>query len=104
LEEQSEIIRKQQEKESKMEENSEFSESMKNNLEKLGFDALPLQDMYDDVVLGISNPNAMLRANGFSNSQILDIWDRRIHKVTDYTYNQDDVNDEGRPTKWYLKK
>ena len=104
LEEQSEIIKKQQEKESQMEENSEFSESMKRNLERLGFSELPLQDMYDDVVLGISNPNAMLRANGFSNSQILDIWDRRLHKVTDYTYNEDDVNNEGRPAKWYLKK
>lgn len=104
LEEQSEIIKSQQEKEAKVEENSEFSKSMKNNLEKLGFDALPLQDMYDDVLLGISSPTAMLKANGFNNTQTLDIWDRRVHKVTDYTYNQDDVNDEGRPTKWYLKK
>lgn len=103
LEEQSEIIKKQQEKEAKAKENSDFSESMKNNLEKLGFESLPLQDMYDDVLLGINSPTAMLKANGFSNTQALDIWDRRIHKVTDYTYNENDVNDEGRPSKWYLK-
>jgi hypothetical protein len=104
LKEQDEIIKSKEEKESEMQEKSEFSKSMKSNLEKLGFGSLPLQDMYDDVVLGVSNPGAMLKENGFNNSQILDIWDRRIHRVTDYTYDKDKVNDDGRPAKWTLKK
>ena len=88
----------------KMKDNNEYASSMKQKMEKLGFDKLPNQDMYDDVVLGIRGLGDFLKVNGFKQKQIDDIVDKNLYKVSDFEYDEKDVNDNGIPTKWHIKK
>lgn len=84
-------------------EQDENKKEMKESLDKMGFGELPKQDMYKDVVLGKRGEGDMLKANGFNNMQIKDIIVRKIRKVTDYTYDEDRVNEDGVPAEWKLK-
>ena len=107
LESDNEALRKEnaewREKYEELMENNENFKKLKDELFDMGFDELPLQDNLNNVLTGKKTPADMLMENGFSYTQTREILSKG-KKVGDYEYSEKEINDNGAPKKWTLKK